>query len=81
MGVDMRIKGISVVNLRLLRDNTVGLKERTTVIFGRNNNGKTSIGELFLRSVLTAEDSSCDSIYPAIERGGYGGPQCLVWGG
>src|SRR5690606_25491512 len=36
-------------NFRLLRDVAVGLEDRTTLIVGRNNSGKTSIAELFRR--------------------------------
>ncbi len=45
----MRIKRIEIENFRLLRDVSVGLEERTTLIVGRNNSGKTSIAELFRR--------------------------------
>ena len=45
----MRIKKIEVENFRLLRDVVFGLEDRTTLIIGRNNSGKTSIAELFRR--------------------------------
>ncbi len=45
----MRIKGVEIENFRLLRDVAIGLEERTTLIVGRNNSGKTSIAELFRR--------------------------------
>lgn len=45
----MRIKRIEIENFRLLRDVAVGLEDRTTLILGRNNSGKTSIAELFRR--------------------------------
>ena len=45
----MRIKGVEIENFRLLRDVAVGLEDRTTLIVGRNNSGKTSIAELFRR--------------------------------
>jgi putative ATP-dependent endonuclease of the OLD family len=45
----MRIKAVEIENFRLLRDVAVGLEERTTLIIGRNNSGKTSIAELFRR--------------------------------
>jgi putative ATP-dependent endonuclease of OLD family len=45
----MRIKGVEIENFRLLRAVAVGLEERTTLIVGRNNSGKTSIAELFRR--------------------------------
>ena len=47
----MRIKEVQIENFRLLRDVTVGFEDRTTLIVGRNNSGKTSIAELF-RSLL-----------------------------
>ena len=45
----MRIKGVEIENFRLLRDVAVGLEDRTTLIVGRNNSGKTSLAELFRR--------------------------------
>lgn len=45
----MRIKHVEINNFRLLREVSVGLEERTTLIVGRNNSGKTSIAELFRR--------------------------------
>ena len=45
----MRIKHVEIENFRLLRNVAVGLEERTTLIVGRNNSGKTSIAELFRR--------------------------------
>lgn len=45
----MRIKHVEIENFRLLRHVAVGLEERTTLIVGRNNSGKTSIAELFRR--------------------------------
>ncbi len=45
----MRIKGVEIENFRLLRGVAVGLEDRTTLIVGRNNSGKTSIAELFRR--------------------------------
>lgn len=45
----MRINGVEIENFRLLRDVAVGFEERTTLIVGRNNSGKTSIAELFRR--------------------------------
>jgi predicted ATP-dependent endonuclease of OLD family len=45
----MRISKLSVKNFRLLADVTLQLEERTTVIVGRNNSGKTSLTELFRR--------------------------------
>lgn len=45
----MRINRATVENFRLLRDVEIGFEERTTLIVGRNNSGKTSIAELFRR--------------------------------
>lgn len=45
----MRIKHIEIENFRLLRNVSLGLEDRTTLIVGRNNSGKTSIAELFRR--------------------------------
>ncbi|WP_208450985.1 ATP-dependent nuclease [Burkholderia arboris] len=45
----MLIKHVKIENFRLLRSVELGLEERTTLIVGRNNSGKTSIGELFRR--------------------------------
>ena len=45
----MRIKHVEIENFRLLRKVAIGLEERTTLIVGRNNSGKTSIAELFRR--------------------------------
>jgi energy-coupling factor transporter ATP-binding protein EcfA2 len=45
----MRIKSVDIENFRLLRQVAVGLEERTTLVVGRNNSGKTSIAELFRR--------------------------------
>jgi putative ATP-dependent endonuclease of the OLD family len=47
----LKIKQIKIENFRLLRDVELGLEERTTLIVGRNNSGKTSIAELFRRLV------------------------------
>jgi putative ATP-dependent endonuclease of the OLD family len=45
----MRIERVEIENFRLLRNISLGLEERTTLIVGRNNCGKTSIAELFRR--------------------------------
>jgi energy-coupling factor transporter ATP-binding protein EcfA2 len=45
----VRIKEVQIENFRLLRDIAVGFEDRTTLIVGRNNSGKTSIAELFRR--------------------------------
>jgi len=51
----MYIQKIHIKNFRLLEDVELSLEERTTVIVGRNNSGKTSLAELFRR--LLSEDS------------------------
>ncbi|MDO6732455.1 ATP-dependent endonuclease [Marinovum sp. 2_MG-2023] len=45
----MKIKEVQIENFRLLRDVAIGFENRTTLIVGRNNSGKTSIAELFRR--------------------------------
>lgn len=45
----MRIEKVEVKNFRLLKQATVLLEEKTTVVVGRNNSGKTSLTELFRR--------------------------------
>lgn len=45
----MKINHVKVENFRLLRDVELGIEDRTTLIVGRNNSGKTSIAELFRR--------------------------------
>ncbi len=45
----MHIKEVRIKNFRLLRDIAVGLEDSTTLVVGRNNSGKTSLGELFRR--------------------------------
>jgi len=45
----MHIKKIDIMNFRMLRKVDFYLEERTTVIVGRNNSGKTSLTELFRR--------------------------------
>jgi putative ATP-dependent endonuclease of OLD family len=45
----LRIRHVEIENFRLLRRVAIGLEERTTLIVGRNNSGKTSIAELFRR--------------------------------
>ena len=61
----MRIEKIEILNFRLLRAVTLSLEERTTVVVGRNNSGKTSLTELFRRLLCEStpsfrlEDFSC----------------------
>ncbi|HVN96855.1 MAG TPA: ATP-dependent endonuclease [Syntrophorhabdaceae bacterium] len=45
----MYIKKVHIQNFRLLREVNLFLEERTTVIVGRNNSGKTSLAELIRR--------------------------------
>ena len=45
----MQIERIEIQNFRLLQDVSLGLEDRTTLIVGRNNCGKTSIAEVFRR--------------------------------
>jgi predicted ATP-dependent endonuclease of OLD family len=45
----LKIKHVKVENFRLLREVELGLEDRTTLIVGRNNSGKTSIAEIFRR--------------------------------
>lgn len=45
----MKIQEISIKNFRLLKDTTLTLNEKSTVIVGRNNTGKTSLTELLRR--------------------------------
>lgn len=45
----MKITEVHVRNFRLLRDVSVRLDESSTVVVGRNNSGKTSLGEVVKR--------------------------------
>ncbi len=45
----MKISKICINNFRLLENVELSLEEKTTVIVGRNNSGKTSLTELFRR--------------------------------
>lgn len=45
----MHITSIEIKNFRLLQKVNISLEEKTTVIVGRNNSGKTSFAELFRR--------------------------------
>lgn len=53
----MRISRIQIKNFRLLQDIDLLLEERTTVVVGRNNSGKTSLAELF-RRLLSGQAAS-----------------------
>jgi putative ATP-dependent endonuclease of the OLD family len=48
-GDHLRIHRIAIKNFRLLSDVELALEERTTVIVGRNNSGKTSLSEILRR--------------------------------
>ena len=67
--VPMRVSRIKVRNFRLLRSVDIDLGGRTTVLVGRNNSGKTTLAESFMRflqpSILnfTMADFSAES-YP-----------------
>lgn len=52
LGSNMYIKKIDIKNFRLLKNVDLFLEERTTLIVGRNNSGKTSLAELFRRLLL-----------------------------
>ncbi|MEZ5454069.1 MAG: AAA family ATPase [Thiothrix sp.] len=52
---------MKVENFRLLRNVELCLEDRTTLIVGRNNSGKTSIAELFRRlltDIIALPDNS-----------------------
>jgi len=63
----MHIRKIEITNFRLLAKVELLLEERTTVIVGRNNSGKTSLAELFRRllfaqtATFSLEDFSLSS--------------------
>lgn len=50
----MKITNIKIKNYRLLKDISLSLDERTTLVVGRNNTGKTSFAEIF-RSLLGSD--------------------------
>ncbi|WP_312809060.1 ATP-dependent nuclease [Agrobacterium cavarae] len=52
----MRIHKVQIKNFRLLADAELALEEKTTVIVGRNNSGKTSLSEVMRR--LLADGST-----------------------
>ncbi|MDH4120537.1 MAG: ATP-dependent endonuclease [Deltaproteobacteria bacterium] len=53
----MNIKRVDVRNFRLLKDVSILLEPKTTVIVGRNNSGKTSLTELFRRLLVDQKPS------------------------
>ncbi|HYG27699.1 MAG TPA: ATP-dependent endonuclease [Caulobacteraceae bacterium] len=73
----MRIRRVEVQNFRLLKDVSVLLEDRTTLVVGRNNSGKTSLTELFRRLLtdrnptFALEDFSLgrhEAFWTALER-------------
>ena len=48
----MKISKVEIKNFRLLSDVSLSLEEKSTVIVGRNNSGKTSLTEVFRRLLL-----------------------------
>ena len=52
----MKIKELKIKNYRLLKDVSFSFSEKSTVIVGRNNTGKTSLTEIF-RSFLSDKSS------------------------
>lgn len=69
----MNVSRVKVRNFRLLRNVDINLDDRTTVLVGRNNSGKTTFAEVFTRfmqpSVLnfTVADFSAES-YPEFRQ-------------
>lgn len=65
----MKINTVEIKNFRLLKNVVISLEERTTVIVGRNNSGKTSLTEIFRR--LVSDKNPSFSLYdfsiPSIE--------------
>jgi putative ATP-dependent endonuclease of the OLD family len=63
----MRIHRVAIKNFRLLADADLALEEKTTLIVGRNNSGKTSLSEVMRRflsegtSIFQLEDFSSAS--------------------
>jgi putative ATP-dependent endonuclease of the OLD family len=53
----MKIRKIKIKNFRLLEKVDLLLEDRTTVIVGRNNSGKTSLTELFRRFLTESSPS------------------------
>lgn len=45
----MQLRKVQIKNFRLLQDIELNFEERTTLVVGRNNSGKTSLAELFRR--------------------------------
>ncbi|PSK90832.1 ATP-dependent nuclease [Taibaiella chishuiensis] len=57
----MKITHLSIKNFRLLKNVNLSLEEKTTVIVGRNNSGKTSLTEIFRR--LLADKTPSFQLY------------------
>jgi putative ATP-dependent endonuclease of OLD family len=57
----MKITRLSIKNFRLLKNVNLSLEEKTTVVVGRNNSGKTSLTEIFSR--LLADKAPSFQLY------------------
>ncbi|MGE8525897.1 ATP-dependent nuclease [Chryseobacterium rhizosphaerae] len=57
----MKIKKLEIKNFRLLKNIELSLEEKSTVIVGRNNSGKTSLTEIFRR--LLSDKTPSFSLY------------------
>jgi len=53
----MQLKSVTVKNFRLLHNIDLSLEQRTTVIVGRNNSGKTSLTEVMKRLLTESRPS------------------------
>lgn len=53
----MKLERAQIKNFRLLKDVDISLEDKTTVIVGRNNAGKTSLTELFRRLLADSTPS------------------------
>ena len=53
----MRIHRVKIRNFRLLADVELVLEDRTTVVVGRNNSGKTSLSEVMRRFLIESNPS------------------------
>lgn len=53
----MKLERAQIKNFRLLKDIDISLEDKTTVIVGRNNAGKTSLTELFRRLLADSTPS------------------------
>ena len=62
----MKLKKVEIKNYRLLLDTTLNLDNKTTLIVGRNNSGKTSLID-FLYKIINKYSLKYDD-YPLIKR-------------